>query len=316
MKFWIVTPSYNQMEWVKICIASVADQAGEEVEVHHHVQDACSTDGTPEWLENYAQEMRRQQAEVGDRRSEVGEAEAVFPVLNGYSFSYSSEKDDGMYDAINKGWRRAPDNVDVLAHLNCDEQYLPDALKTIAGFFSQHPKADVVLADMIVVDAEGQYVCHRRSLKPYAFVSKFWCAGFTAATFHRLSVTKEMKVYFDTSWKNIGDKVWYNDLHRAGCRFAVYNRMVSLFTDTGDNMNWTEQGRQEGLRYMDQFIPFMRGNFVLLKRLSRLNAVRRVIKNRFCSSPKEYFLYVRAHRERICKKVSTPSSKWTKQAWN
>ena len=40
------------------------------------------------------------------------------------------EKDGGMYDAVNRGYRRA--QGDILAYLNCDEQYLPGALKTVA----------------------------------------------------------------------------------------------------------------------------------------------------------------------------------------
>jgi len=48
MKISIVTPSFRNSEWLKLCVASVADQAG--VEVEHIVQDAQSDDGTQEWL--------------------------------------------------------------------------------------------------------------------------------------------------------------------------------------------------------------------------------------------------------------------------
>src|ERR1035437_6783983 len=44
----IVTPSFRNSDWLKLCVASVADQAG--VEVEHIVQDALSDDGTQEWL--------------------------------------------------------------------------------------------------------------------------------------------------------------------------------------------------------------------------------------------------------------------------
>ena len=48
MKISIVTPSFRNSDWLKLCVASVADQAG--VEVEHIVQDAQSDDGTQEWL--------------------------------------------------------------------------------------------------------------------------------------------------------------------------------------------------------------------------------------------------------------------------
>ena len=47
MKFTIVTPSFRNSQWLKLCIASVADQQG--VELEHLVQDSCSDDGTQDW---------------------------------------------------------------------------------------------------------------------------------------------------------------------------------------------------------------------------------------------------------------------------
>ena len=44
MKFSIVTPSFRNSKWLKLCVASVADQQG--VSVEHLVQDSCSDDGT------------------------------------------------------------------------------------------------------------------------------------------------------------------------------------------------------------------------------------------------------------------------------
>jgi glycosyltransferase involved in cell wall biosynthesis len=48
MRFSIITPSFRNSEWLKLCIASVADQQG--VDVEHIVQDAGSDDGTQDWL--------------------------------------------------------------------------------------------------------------------------------------------------------------------------------------------------------------------------------------------------------------------------
>ena len=48
MKFSIITPSFRNSAWLKLCIASIADQHG--VEVEHIVQDSCSDDGTQDWL--------------------------------------------------------------------------------------------------------------------------------------------------------------------------------------------------------------------------------------------------------------------------
>jgi glycosyltransferase involved in cell wall biosynthesis len=107
MKFSIVTPSFRNSSWLKLCIASVADQQG--VELEHIVQDSCSDDGTQDWLPQ-------------DKRVKA-----------------FIEKDGGMYDAVNRGYRRA--TGDILAYLNCDEQYLPGALKAVADFLRQIQKS-------------------------------------------------------------------------------------------------------------------------------------------------------------------------------
>src|SRR6202034_981314 len=121
--FSIITPSFRNSKWLKLCIASVADQHG--VELEHIVQDSCSDDGTQDWLPH-------------DERVKA-----------------FIEKDQGMYDAINRGWKRA--QGDVVAYLNCDEQYLPGALKAVWDYFQAHPDVDVVFGDNLVVDDKGEY---------------------------------------------------------------------------------------------------------------------------------------------------------------
>jgi len=132
MKFSIITPSFRNSEWLKLCVASVADQSG--VKFEHIVQDACSDDGTQHWL-------------PGDSR------------VKAYI-----EKDGGMYDAVNRGYRRA--TGDILSYLNCDEQYLPGALAAVKSFFEAHPEVEVALAGSIVTDGDGKYICHRHLMVP------------------------------------------------------------------------------------------------------------------------------------------------------
>src|SRR5580698_4334684 len=129
VKFSIITPSFRSSAWLKLCIASVADQQG--VEMEHIVQDSCSDDGTQDWL-------------LRDQRVKA-----------------FVEKDGGMYDAVNRGYRRA--TGDILAYLNCDEQYLPGALAAMKKFFTAHPRVEVALAGSIVTDGDGNYLCHRLS---------------------------------------------------------------------------------------------------------------------------------------------------------
>lgn len=292
MKIWIVTPSYNQIGFLKRCVASVRDQADASIVVHHHVQDARSNDGTAEWLRDKIHEMERLKA--------GGE-------LPHYSFSFASEPDEGMYDAINRGWRLAGADVDVLAHLNCDEQYLRNALSVVSNCFLTHADADVILADMIVVDGDGEYVCHRRSIKPHKWLTYICCPAMTTTTFQRAAVVREQQVLFDPSWRNIGDMVWYNDLHRAGTKFRVCNQLVAVFTDTGDNLNLDRSALEERARYAKEHL---RGCKFITRLCSKLYSLRRYIKEFSLSPPREYRIYWRDTESRDVFAVSKPTGLW------
>src|SRR6185295_19675906 len=74
------------------------------------------------------------------------------------------EKDDGMYDAINRGLRRA--NGEICGYLNCDEQYLPGALREVDEYFQSHPQIDVLFGDAILINSDGVPLSYRRATLP------------------------------------------------------------------------------------------------------------------------------------------------------
>ncbi len=92
LKFSIVTPSFKQPDWLRLCLASVADQQG-DFAIEHIIQDNCSGEA-------------------------VAAVVAEFPGAQLFA-----EQDKGMYDAVNHGLKRT--TGDICAYLNCDEQYLP-----------------------------------------------------------------------------------------------------------------------------------------------------------------------------------------------
>jgi glycosyltransferase involved in cell wall biosynthesis len=203
MTFSIITPSFRASRWLKLCIASVADQQG--VELEHIVQDSCSDDGTGEWLPKDA----RVKAFI--------------------------EKDQGMYDAVNRGFKRA--KGDILAYLNCDEQYLPGALKKVHEFFAEHPGIDVVVADTVVTDPKGGYLCSRYALRPYGHALWVTFPVLTCALFVRRKVVDPLGICFDTQWKDLGDLFWAMEFVKRGLKIAVLPEFTSVFADTGENMN-------------------------------------------------------------------------------
>lgn len=287
MKFYIVTPCFNSLQWLQNAIRSVADQAGEGVEVHHHVQDGLSTDGTPAWLEEWQR------------------AHADTP---GYTFTYESAKDAGMYDAINTAWAKMPEDADVTAHLNSDEQYLPDALRGVAEAFGQHPKADIISCSYIVTDAEGHYHCHRRPVKPNRFISLRVCELATCTTFHKASTFRRHGVRFDTAYRIFGDVVFYRHIMQAGVRvLAEPGLFTSAFAMTGSNLAWDKRGQEEYERLNAATPAVSRMLFPLTRRYSN---GKRILADMFRAAPQQIAIYHDGNAVRLSETITRPIIRW------
>ena len=167
------------------------------------MQDSCSDDDTQQWLPD-------------DKRVRA-----------------FIERDGGMYDAINRRFGRA--NGDILAYLNCDEQYLPGALKLVSEFFARHPDIEVLLAGSIVVDQGGKYICHRHSLVPHPQHIWFRFSVLSSSIFIRRSVIDSRKILFDTKWRDVGLH-WIRCMMRHKVPMATLTNVTSVFVDTGENM--------------------------------------------------------------------------------
>jgi glycosyltransferase involved in cell wall biosynthesis len=273
MQYSIVTPSFRSLRWLPLCIASVADQG---VEVEHIIQDACSDDGTRELL-------------LGDSRVKA-----------------FIEKDQGMYDAVNRGLRRSQGQV--LAYLNADEQFLPGALRAIADYFRDHPAVDVVLSDTIVTDLAGDYICHRYSLTPCK--NQLWVRlpVLSCALFIRRHVVLDWGIYLDPQWRDLGDLFWIMEMTKRRVRFAVLPRFTSIFTDTGGNMGLAPNAVRER-RIKSQRAPFwikpLKLPIIVWHRL------RLAMRGAPFRRPFDYSLYTLASpAQRVTRHVVHPTSFW------
>jgi glycosyltransferase involved in cell wall biosynthesis len=276
VQFSIITPSFRNSQWLKLCIASVADQQG--VELEHIVQDSCSDDGTQNWLPH-------------DPRVKA-----------------FIEKDDGMYDAVNRGYRRA--TGDILAYLNCDEQYLPGALKTVHDFFESHPQIEVALAGSVVTDSEGKYICHRPALVPHPQGCWFRFLALTSSIFIRRRVIHERGIFFDPRWRDLGDFHWVLALMKNRVPMAVCDSFTSLFVDTGENMNLKPNAireKQETAALTPGWVRALKPVWIAHHRL------RRLAVGHFSLKPTSYSIYtLQSPERRVRFDVPRPTTIW----WN
>ncbi len=221
MRFSIVTPSFRSSSWLRLAIASVADQGGE---VEHIVQDAGSDDGTLDWLPRD-------------------------PRVRAFV-----EKDRGMYDAVNRGLRRS--TGEILAYLNCDEQYLPGTLKRVAEAFALRPDTDVMFGDVIMVGPEGNYLSHRKMQVPLKYHT-WTChlSTLSCATFFRRRIYFESDFGFKPELRDAGDGEWMVRMLRHNVTMATLGRFTSTFTRTGANMSSGANARREN-RELRRSAPF------------------------------------------------------------
>ncbi|MBT0663014.1 glycosyltransferase [Geobacter pelophilus] len=124
----VITPSYNQGNFIKETIDSVIAQNYDNYE--HIVIDGLSADGTMDVLKEY-------------------------PHLN-----VICEKDSGQSNALNKGFKMA--QGDIIAWINSDDTYEPGTFQTVAQYFEEHPDCSVLFGDFHIIDVNGRKLHHRQ----------------------------------------------------------------------------------------------------------------------------------------------------------
>ncbi len=120
----IITPSYNQAQFLEQTIRSVLDQNYPNLE--YWVIDGGSTDGSLEIIQKYAEKLA----------------------------GWVSEPDRGQAEGINKGLARA--TGDIVAWLNSDDVYYPGAVEAAVEALDANPQVSFVFSDVESIDEAGK----------------------------------------------------------------------------------------------------------------------------------------------------------------
>ena len=307
MDFTIVTPSFKQLDYLECCIASVADQTG--ITVEHIVQDAGSP-GIEEFAEKTAERLLGKYG--GERVTNLEAFELLhLRTTHGYSLRIFKEKDSGMYDAVNKGLKKATGKI--CAYLNCDEQYLPGALKVVQEFLTNRINAEVVLGDVIIVGTDGEAICNRKMVKPG--LAHTWTCHFgalTAGIFFREKLLSE-GLHFDTSYRVASDAEWFVRVLRSGKKIEPLRKTTSTFMESGENLGLSPRAKEERER-LDASAPLffrkLRILWVIVHRFKRL------ISGAHKSEDVAYGIYIPKNEGRNSFKAFNLRTTWPKRMLN
>jgi glycosyltransferase involved in cell wall biosynthesis len=130
LRISIVTPSYNQGRFLEQCILSVIGQSYTNLE--YLIMDGGSTDGSLDVIRRHEQSLA----------------------------GWVSEADRGMYDAVEKGFRRC--SGDIMGWINADDAYLPWTFRIVSSVFNTFPELQWITSRFsLVMNANGEVVFAR-----------------------------------------------------------------------------------------------------------------------------------------------------------
>lgn len=139
-KISIITPSYNQGQFLEETILSVLNQNYPNLE--YIIIDGDSTDNSVEIIKKYEKHLAY----------------------------WVSEKDNGQAHAINKGFKKA--TGDIVCWINSDDLLIKGALKTIANYFLSNPDVQFVNGYTLRIDKDSKILFNNHIMKQSVFFAK------------------------------------------------------------------------------------------------------------------------------------------------
>jgi glycosyltransferase involved in cell wall biosynthesis len=213
----IVTPSFNQAQYLEQTIISVLGQDYPQLE--YLIVDGGSTDGSLEIIQRYAPRLAW----------------------------WVSEADQGQTDALNKGFSRA--RGDILAWLNSDDTYQPGAISQAVDYLQSHPEAGMVYGDANLIGTNGEIIGkfparqtdYRRLRRGYVHIPQ-------QASFFRASLWKQVGPLDPTFYFAMDYDLWVrlartSELHYCPAMWANFRLHETGKSVVADNRCWPEMLR-------------------------------------------------------------------------
>lgn len=234
-KVTIITPSFNQAEFLENTIQSVLEQGYPNLE--YMIIDGGSTDGSLDIIKKYENRLSW----------------------------WISEPDCGQSDAINKGLQRA--SGEIISWLNSDDLHMPGTISVIVNAFKETPDMGLIYGDVLSIDRVG----HVFNVMRYADwglddLMTFSIIG-QAGTFIRREVLNETGL-LDPNFHCLMDHhLWLRIAQVAPMRYLPEAIAAARFHPQAKNLAITEEFGREAY----QLVNWMQQQPTLSSRMHRLN---------------------------------------------
>lgn len=202
IKFSIVTPVYNGGKTVARTIESVLNQSVAPSE--YFVIDGASTDETLEVARRYTGCFEEK----------------------GIRYEIISEKDNGIYDAMNKGIMRC--TGDFIGIINSDDWYETNAIETMAELYEKE-HFDMAYADIRMHNGNGTFI--KTASNPKMVTSRTWNhpTQFVSSEIYSKKLYKNETVFDDLDML-----LW---IHKNNYKISTVNKVLANFTMGGASNN-------------------------------------------------------------------------------
>ena len=228
-KITVVTVVYNGKRLLEKTICSVLNQSYPNIE--YITVDGASTDGTTDIITKYASSL----------------------------FAWISEKDNGIYHAMNKGAAMA--TGDWICFLNCGDVFVDDhAVQKAVNIIAETPDADIFYGNILVKAKDGMK--ERIALEPCNKHRMFFC--------HQSAFVKTelMRKYpFDESYQMSADLKFFKQCYYLGCQFHHLNFPVVIYDTSGVSNTNRVAGLKENVKVIREIDKPFRQRFFFLVRL-------------------------------------------------
>lgn len=246
-KISIVTPVFNQADYLEATILSVLNQDYPNLE--YIIVDGGSTDGTLEIIKRY----------------------------EGRLAHWISEPDSGMYDALNKGLQLS--TGEIMGWINSDDLLLANSFSSLSKIFSDVKEVNWVQGLNSFIDLDGNLIFTKHP-KPFSFL-KFLVGEYQwiqqESTFWRRSLWEKSGGYVSQDLKLAGDfELWF--------RFSQYDKLYNISVPLGA---WRKRVGQLSSSFYQQYLdeansvlksyPMSKEQQHKVKMYKRLQKIERIV---------------------------------------